>query len=216
MSWKRHLFAIASLLVCFTIFVLFSSFRLHITSTRYTDTCIDTLPTASSAKTIKAVSYVKHLNKFKVQYNDKSLDTISRQLLDERGIYFPGHPEISDSVLAAKQIDPNLPISDAVVDNDLWQKHLDRNLETYIQYAISKGLKRGTYKVYVRFMVNEDGNLSNFTVSPDPGYNFLGFIETIFHTGPKWKPAHQNGKAVRSIYTQPVTLSIVKASMVLE
>ena len=163
-------------------------------------------------KTVQKVSFTKHLNKFKVLYSDGSVETISRHLLDERGIYYPGHPEISDSAFAATQIDLSLPINEAVVDKDLWGENLNRNIETYIQYALSKGLKTGTYKINVRFFVNQDGSLNDFSASPDPGYKFLQFIEAIFTNGPKWKPANQNGRAVRSVYTQPITFLISRGS----
>lgn len=61
-------------------------------------------------------------------------------------------------------------------------------------------------KAFVSFVVEKDGNLSNIKLVRDPGYGIGKEILRIIKTSPKWKPAMQNGQAVRSVYNIPIAI----------
>lgn len=64
-----------------------------------------------------------------------------------------------------------------------------------------------TMKIFVSFVVETDGTLSNIKVARDPGYG-LGneAIRALKSIKTKWKPGIQNGKAVRVSYNLPISV----------
>ena len=64
-----------------------------------------------------------------------------------------------------------------------------------------------TMKIFVSFVVETDGSLSNIKVARDPGYG-LGneAIRALKAIKTKWKPGIQNGKAVRVSYNLPISV----------
>jgi protein TonB len=61
-------------------------------------------------------------------------------------------------------------------------------------------------KVYFSFVVEKDGTLSDIKVIRDAGYGIGQEILKIIKTSPKWKPAIQNGKVVRSLNSFPFSI----------
>lgn len=68
----------------------------------------------------------------------------------------------------------------------------------------------GTYKTRVKFIVNQDGSLSDFQVLEETptnvglGQNVILYLQQI----KKWEPSEQNGIKVKTYYILPVTLYI--------
>jgi len=64
-----------------------------------------------------------------------------------------------------------------------------------------------TMKIFVSFVVETDGSLSNITVTRDPGYG-LGAeaIRALKAIKTKWSPGVQNGKKVRVSYNMPISV----------
>lgn len=93
----------------------------------------------------------------------------------------------------------------ASIDKDEWRAFLQKHLQPIIENAASKGMKAGTYTVNVRFLVKKDGTVSDFTALDHPGYDLDKQVLAMMPNSPKWKPAEQNGKAVTSYHTQPIT-----------
>jgi protein TonB len=62
-------------------------------------------------------------------------------------------------------------------------------------------------KVYVSFVVEKDGSLTDIMVKNDPGYG-LGkeAVRVLKSLKTKWNPGILNGKAVRTAYTLPITI----------
>ncbi len=79
-------------------------------------------------------------------------------------------------------------------------KFLAENLE-YPQDAREKGIQG---KVYVTFIVEADGSVSNVKVLRDIGGGCGDEAARVVKTMPKWEPGKQKGKAVRVQYNLPV------------
>ena len=75
---------------------------------------------------------------------------------------------------------------------------------------IDKEAPAGSYTVKVRFVVEQDGSLSDIKALNDPGYGIAEKITEVLKRSPKWTPARQNGRKVRAYYTQPVTLVLTE------
>lgn len=69
--------------------------------------------------------------------------------------------------------------------------------------------EQGTMKIFVYFVVEKDGTLTNIKVIRDPGYG-LGeeAIRVLKSIKTKWKPGIQNDKPVRTAYNLPISVDI--------
>ena len=63
-------------------------------------------------------------------------------------------------------------------------------------------------KVIMSFIVEKDGSLTDIKVMRDPGYGVGQEAIRVLKRMPKWKPAMNKGKAVRSQFTLPVTIRV--------
>ncbi|MDB5195708.1 MAG: hypothetical protein JWP88_78 [Flaviaesturariibacter sp.] len=64
--------------------------------------------------------------------------------------------------------------------------------------------------VSVRFWVSEDGSVTNFQVVKSGGASFDNEVIRVLKKMPRWKPAIQNGQAVATGFTQPVTFTAIE------
>jgi len=65
-------------------------------------------------------------------------------------------------------------------------------------------------KLFVEFMVEKDGSLSEFKIVKDLGYGVGDEAVRVLKLSPKWIPATENGQAVRVLYSLPITLQSEK------
>jgi protein TonB len=85
-----------------------------------------------------------------------------------------------------------------------WMKFLQKNLR-YPPEAIDKGLSG---KVFVSFVVEKDGSLSNITVDRGAGFGMDEEAARVLKLAHAWKPGKQNGQPVRVKYTLPISFSM--------
>jgi len=97
---------------------------------------------------------------------------------------------------------------EASVNPAQWRRHLESQLQRYIEDAANSGMNPGQYTVQVRFLVEKDGSITDVHALSDPGYGLAKGAEDVVKRGPKWSPGEQNGRKVRSYHTQPITFVI--------
>ncbi|HEY4618758.1 MAG TPA: energy transducer TonB, partial [Flavobacterium sp.] len=61
-------------------------------------------------------------------------------------------------------------------------------------------------KVYVTFVVEKDGSLTDIKVLRDIGYGTGKEAIRVLKSCPRWNPGVQNGKPVRVLYSLPITI----------
>jgi protein TonB len=61
-------------------------------------------------------------------------------------------------------------------------------------------------KVYVTFVVEKDGSLTDIKVIRDIGFGTGKEAIRVLKSCPKWNPGEQNGKKVRVLYSLPITI----------
>ena len=88
-----------------------------------------------------------------------------------------------------------------------WSKFLQKNIH-YPGQASDAG-KSG--KVFLSFIIERDGHLSNITVMQGPGYGLDEEALRVLKLAPAWKPGKQNGQPVRVKYTIPISFVIPDA-----
>lgn len=85
-----------------------------------------------------------------------------------------------------------------------WTKFLQKNLR-YPAQATDKGVGG---KVWISFIIEKDGHLSDITVLRGPGFGMDEEALRVLKLAPAWKPGVQNGRNVRVKYTIPINFSI--------
>lgn len=78
-------------------------------------------------------------------------------------------------------------------------KYVGNNYQT----PEEEGLKG---KVYVTFVVEKDGSLTDIKVIRDIGYGTGKEAIRVLNKCPRWNPGEQNGKKVRVLYSLPITI----------
>jgi protein TonB len=61
-------------------------------------------------------------------------------------------------------------------------------------------------KIFVQFVVEKDGTLTDIKVMRDLGYGTGPEAIRVLKKSPKWKPGIQNGRAVRVLYNLPINI----------
>jgi len=89
-----------------------------------------------------------------------------------------------------------------------WRKYLEKNLRAEI--ATENGAPAGTYTVNVRFVVDKEGNISDVRALTSHGFGIEDEAVRAIKKGPRWSPGNQNGRAVNSYHTQPITFVVTE------
>lgn len=146
------------------------------------------------------------------EMQDKKIDIINQEGLKDQGIAAPPVVDEGKQVVEAPKEDPNKVFEkveiEASVDVKQWRRHLESQLQRYIEDAASQGMSPGQYTVQVRFLVEKDGSITDVRALTDPGYGLGKGAEEVVKRGPKWRPGEQNGRQVRSYHTQPITFVV--------
>lgn len=85
-----------------------------------------------------------------------------------------------------------------------WTRFIQKHLR-YPPMAMDQG-KQG--KVFVSFVVEKDGSVTNVTIIKGIGYGCDEEALRVISKSPKWKPGKQNGQNVRVKYTMPLGFAI--------
>ncbi|MGI4727561.1 MAG: energy transducer TonB [Janthinobacterium lividum] len=87
---------------------------------------------------------------------------------------------------------------------EAWAKFLSKNLR-YPEQASSDGVSG---RVYMSFIVEKDGRITDIQVSRPAGHGFDEEAKRVLKLAPVWSPGIQNGKPVRVRYTMPINFTI--------
>lgn len=143
------------------------------------------------------------------------IDLESRDGLDDIGIVQPP-PEIAGKGIIEgprAKAEPEIWTSvevDAQFPGGMskWLKFLERNCNG--QVASDNGAPEGRYTVVIRFVVDEQGNVSNLVSMTMHGYGMEEEAMRVIRKAAKekWIPANQNGRAVKAYRSQPITFEV--------
>lgn len=105
----------------------------------------------------------------------------------------------------------NMPINIAEVmpefngGEEALYKYLANHVK-YPQLALENGLEA---KLYVQFIVNKNGSISDVKVLNPEGYGFDKEATRVIKAMPNWKPGKQAGRKVRVYYVIPINFAIL-------
>jgi protein TonB len=95
-------------------------------------------------------------------------------------------------------------VPEPVGGQEAWAKFLQKNL----RYPITAQEQGVSGKVYMSFIIETDGHLSDISVLRKAGYGFDEESLRVLKLAPAWKPGIQNGQKVRVRYTIPINFQI--------
>ncbi|XZF13368.1 energy transducer TonB [Chitinophagaceae bacterium MMS25-I14] len=87
---------------------------------------------------------------------------------------------------------------------------IGKYLGEHIRYPKEAQRKDIQGKVLAKFVVNEDGSLSNIKILEGVGGGCSEEVIRVISGMPAWKPGKQNGKYVKTFFTLPVTFYMMK------
>jgi len=102
-------------------------------------------------------------------------------------------------VLTTVRIQPEFPGGVAALSNFV---------QTNVRYPTEDHNNKVQGKVYIQFVVEEDGSLDNFRIIRSPSEAMGKEAMRVMASSPKWKPGTQDGKPVRVEFTMPINFSL--------
>lgn len=109
----------------------------------------------------------------------------------------PTSSENTEQVYVAVQKRANYPGGMAAFNNEFIAK-----------FITPADVKEDTVAIIVQFIVEADGSIYDAKIIRDPGYGVGEQVIQILKGMPKWIPAEQDGKKVRSQFTLPIKFKI--------
>jgi TonB family protein len=88
------------------------------------------------------------------------------------------------------------------------QKALSKFLGSRLRYPVRARENKVQGKVYIGFIVEKNGSLSDFKVVRGIGGGCDEEAIRVLKLSPIWKPGYANGKPVRTSYTLPITFQL--------
>lgn len=114
-----------------------------------------------------------------------------------------------NGVVASVAPPTNDPVNSAILDK---QPEFPGGISQFYKY-VGNNFRRPeldvekTLKVYVSFVVEKDGSLTDIIVKNDPGYGMgKEAIRVLKSLKTKWNPGILDGKPVRTAYNLPITI----------
>lgn len=105
----------------------------------------------------------------------------------------------SDDIISVDPILKNPEFPGGIME---FYKFIGKNFK--IPEEASKNKIQG--KIFIEFMVEKDGTLSEFKILKDLGYGIGEEAIKILKLSPAWNPGSEMGKPVRVLYTLPITI----------
>ena len=116
------------------------------------------------------------------------------------GLSTVGYSQVtSDEIITIVEVSPSYIGGEAAMN-----KFLAKNL-TYPKEALEKNIQ-GT--VYVSFIVEADGSITNTVIKRDIGAGCGEEAVRVIKMMPKWIPGKQRGKTVRTQFILPVSFKL--------
>jgi protein TonB len=87
-----------------------------------------------------------------------------------------------------------------------WRRYLEKNLNA--NTPVDNGAPEGTYTVWVQFIVDKGGAISDVKALSSHGFGMEEEAVKVIRKGPQWVAAIQNGRPVKAYRKQPITFVV--------
>ncbi len=146
------------------------------------------------------------------QLEDTKIDVVSQEGIKDQGLA-PAVVDQGKQVIEEKKDDDENRVFEKVEieasfpgGESGWRRFLERNLDPNV--PVENGAPEGSYTVWVQFIVDKEGNISDVKALTNHGYGMEDEAVKTIKKGPKWVPAQQNGRQVKAYRKQPITFVV--------
>lgn len=105
-----------------------------------------------------------------------------------------------DSIISNRGCVYQEEMPEFVGGNDSLRKFIVKNFNVSVDNNYKKG------KIYISFVVEEDGTLSNIKILKGLSDKLDNEAVRVFSIMPKWKPVKRNGKPCRVAFNYPIKI----------
>ncbi len=147
------------------------------------------------------------------ELKETKIAEVSQEGIKDEGIATPVEIDQGKQVIEEKKEEDENKIFEKVEieasfkgGEGAWRKYLERNLNP--NTPVDNGAPEGTYTVWVQFIVDKSGNISDVKALSNHGYGMEEEAVKIIRKGPAWVAAIQNGRPVKAYRKQPITFVV--------
>ncbi|HEX6190741.1 MAG TPA: energy transducer TonB [Chitinophagaceae bacterium] len=147
------------------------------------------------------------------ELKDTKIADINQEGIKDENIATPTEIDQGKQVIEEKKEDDENKIFDKVEieasfkgGEAAWRKYLERNLNP--NTPVDNGAPEGTYTVWVQFIVDKEGAISDVKALSNHGYGMEEEAVKVIRKGPAWVAAIQNGRPVKAYRKQPITFIV--------
>jgi protein TonB len=147
------------------------------------------------------------------ELQDTKIDVQNQEGVKDEGIATPTQIDEGKQVIEEKKEDDENKVFEKVEveasypgGEGAWRKFLEKNLNG--QVASDNGAPEGSYTVWIQFIVDKEGNVSDIKPQTSIGYGLEQEAVRVLKKATKWVPAIQNGRNVKAYRKQPITFVV--------
>ncbi|MBS1621564.1 MAG: energy transducer TonB [Bacteroidetes bacterium] len=147
------------------------------------------------------------------ELKEAKIDVINQEGIKDLNIATPTQIDEGKQVIVEKKEDDENKIFEKVEieakfpgGDQGWKRYLERKLSGF--NPADNGAPAGTYTVYVQFVVDKAGKISDVKALTNFGYGMEDEAVKVIKSGPDWTPAIQNGRQVKAYRKQPITFVV--------
>ena len=144
---------------------------------------------------------------------DTKIDLVNQEGIKDLGIATPAKIDEGKQVIEVKKEDDENKVFEKVEveasfkgGESAWRRYLERNLDA--NAPVDNGAPTGQYTVWVQFIVDKAGKISDVKALTKHGYGMEDEAVRVIKKGPDWVPAIQNGRNVKAYRKQPITFVV--------
>ncbi len=130
---------------------------------------------------------------------DLDIDITDETVIDEAIFEEPEEEEVADEIFTIVEKQPSFPGGDRA-----FYKYISKKMK-YPSQARRMGIEG---KVFVQFVVDKAGNITNVKVIRGVGAGCDEEAARVIRSSPKWTPGKQRGKAVKVRMVLPITFKL--------
>jgi protein TonB len=155
---------------------------------------------------------VKEVIQENKELEEKKIDVVNQEGLKDEGIATPKEIDEGKQVIEEKKDDENKVFEKVEVEaaypggEGAWRKFLEKNLNP--STPVDNGAPEGQYTVWIQFIVDKEGNVSEVKPLTSNGYGMEAEAVRVLKKATKWVPAIQNGRNVKAYRKQPITFVV--------
>jgi protein TonB len=113
----------------------------------------------------------------------------------------PVKDSVNDHIFEKVETEASFPGGESA-----WKDFLAQTLDPTV--PVKRKAPKGAYTVWIQFVVDKKGNLSDFKALTDQGYGMEKEVIRTLKKSPPWTPAYLNGKTVKVYRKQPITFVV--------